>query len=85
MAEPLPVALSMETEAGISNSFPPQDRAEVRALLLEYGTAAAEREVERVRFDILHLAAGELEKVRRLVALAQPRLPRSLERGVHAH
>jgi hypothetical protein len=62
--------LSAETESQVRQHFAPQDHAEVRTLLLQYGTSPWQRETERVRFDILHLAAGRLEAVQSLVNLA---------------
>jgi hypothetical protein len=47
------------------------DRERVRALLAEYGVAAHEREVPRVRLAVLRLSAGQLEHVRELVGLAK--------------
>jgi len=69
MPESLPI--SPEIEEHLTALHRPEDYEAVRAMLLEYGALSYEPEVERVRFDILYLAAGDLVRVRSLVNLAK--------------
>ena len=84
MESPLPgkpVPLSTETEQQIASLHRMEDYDAVRAMLLEVGTKTGQSVVERVRFDILHLAAGDPACVRSLVdvAMQDPRDVMSLE------
>src|ERR1700744_1752103 len=63
--------LSTQTERQLEEGYRAEDVPTLRVLLLEYGTAKWHREVERVRFDVLHLAGGDPDRVRRLVELAK--------------
>lgn len=56
-----------QVERAMQEAFPNADRAEARRILDEYGKAAHEREVDRVRLDILALCQGDLAKLRVLV------------------
>ena len=65
------VPLSEETELQLAASFAPEALPELRSMLLSYGIERWEKESERVRFDILYLAAGDSGRVRKLVTLAK--------------
>jgi hypothetical protein len=69
MPDSLPI--SAEIEEQLVALHRPEDYEAVRAMLLEYGGLSFQREVERVRFDILYVAAGDLAKVRSLVNVAK--------------
>jgi hypothetical protein len=56
--------------AALLADFPEQRRELVRAELNRYGEREYHREVERVRRDVLRLAQGNVEEVRRLVDAA---------------
>ena len=58
-------------EDQVARQFAPAERAEVLTLLRSYGLKAYEREPDRVRWVILALAHGSLERVRDLLATAQ--------------
>lgn len=58
-------------ESQVARQYAPAEQEEVLALLGSYGTRAHEREPDRVRWVILALADGSLERVRYLVSLAQ--------------
>jgi hypothetical protein len=58
-------------ESQIARQFAPAEQAAVLELLRSYGARAHEREPDRVRWVILALAHGSLERVRTLVATAQ--------------
>jgi hypothetical protein len=65
-------AMAIEAvESQVARQFAPAEQAEVLALLGSYGARAHEREPDRVRWVILALASGSLERVRSLVATAQ--------------
>jgi hypothetical protein len=69
MPDSLPISPAIEEQLAALHR--PEDREAVRAMLLEYGELSFQREVERVRFDILHLAAGDLARVRSLINVAK--------------
>jgi hypothetical protein len=65
-------AMAIEAvESQVARQFTPAEQEEVLALLRSYGSKAHEREPERVRWVILALANGSLERVRSLVATAR--------------
>jgi hypothetical protein len=66
-----PVPLSDEIEQLLMGQFRSEDRAEVRRMLLEYGTENRQGGVDRVRYDILHMADGDVARVRAGVDLAK--------------
>ena len=66
-----PIALSEAVRTKLRHSFPPQDHERAETLLLQYGGAPAEPDVERVRLDILDASGSSLEKMRELVTLAK--------------
>jgi hypothetical protein len=55
----------------IEKLFPPENISRVSALLLTYGEAAYEREVDRVRGDILTVSGSDIAKLERMVAMAK--------------
>jgi hypothetical protein len=60
------IALEAEVERKLAAVFvEEQDRAEVRKLLLDYGTQSWQRESERVRLAIIKVSHGSLEELRR--------------------
>jgi hypothetical protein len=65
------VPLSEEIQALVRAQYAPETQATVCADLLGYGVARWEREVDRVRFDVLHLAGGDSARVRKLIDLAK--------------
>lgn len=65
-----PIPLSEETKKQIRTMFVDEHRDEVRLMLLE-DMGCSQSVVERIRFDILHLSAGDPAKVRSLVDLAK--------------
>jgi hypothetical protein len=69
--ESSPIPISPETERQIASTFPPSDYDAVRDILLGYGIERWHREVERVRYDTLFLAEGDLAKARRLIDIAK--------------
>jgi hypothetical protein len=79
MPDSLPISPEIEEQLAALHRL--EDYEAVRAMLLEYGGLSYQREVERVRFDILHVAAGDLTRVRSLVNVANrdPRDVMSLE------
>jgi hypothetical protein len=62
-----PTPLSPQTERLITQTFPKSEHEAIRSILLEYGTEAWHREIERLRFDVLHLAHGDQAKGRTLI------------------
>lgn len=72
---PAVIPLSIETERQIVTLYRIEDQDAVRTMLLEYGVKDWQKGVERIRYDILFLAAGDPAKVRSLVdvALQDPR------------
>ena len=71
MANGPAIPLSDEIQEMVRAQYPPETQAEVCAALLEYGVARWESGADRVRFDVLHLAAGDYARVRRLIGLAK--------------
>jgi len=69
------VSLSSELAGLIRIHFAPEAHASVRETLLSYAASSHDPEVDRVQYDLLHLGAGNPDKVRRLadVALMDPR------------
>lgn len=65
------VPLSEEIQEIVRAQYAPQTRAEVCAALLEYGVERWQSGAERVRFDVLYLAAGEYARLRQLIDLAK--------------
>ena len=63
--------LSEAVRKKLRDSFPPSDYERAEILLLQYGDAPAEREVERIRLEILDASDSSLERMRDLVALAR--------------
>lgn len=55
----------------IQKLFPSEHISKVSALLLTYGEKSHEREVERVRRDILSVSGNDMLKLERMVALAK--------------
>jgi hypothetical protein len=66
-----PIALSNAVRTRLRDRFPPQDQERAETLLLQYGGAPAELQVEQVRLDILDASESSLEKMRDLVTLAK--------------
>jgi hypothetical protein len=64
---PVSSGLSDLVWAKIRDRFPPAEHQRVETLLLQY---AFGREVERVHLDILEICDSDVEKVRKLVELA---------------
>jgi hypothetical protein len=58
-------------ESMVARQFTAAEQAEVLALVRSYGARSHEREPDRVRWVILALANGSLERVRSLVATAR--------------
>jgi len=65
------VPLSKEIEGLIRAQYASDTQATVCAALLQYGMARREQGVDRVRFDVLHLADGDCARVRKLIDLAK--------------
>jgi hypothetical protein len=66
------IPLSQMTEDKLAELYSVDQWEHVRAMLLEYGAHAPNpREPDRVRFDILQLAAGDAGKVHELIELAK--------------
>jgi hypothetical protein len=63
--------LSELVRRAIQAGFSPPDCERVEQLLLRYGENGAEREVERVRLDILEICGSNVNEVERLVNLAK--------------
>lgn len=63
-------SLSDEMEDLISNYFDPQVQSAARAILLFYAATRPEPATERVLFDLVHLSAGNLDKLKHLAELA---------------
>ena len=55
----------------IERDFPADARSEVLAIVDQYGAEPHEREPERVRLAIVHLAAGDREKLQKLLYAAK--------------
>lgn len=62
-------SLSPELEELIRTLFAPEAQSDVRNALLEYG--AGTPEADRLRFDLLHLGAGDVTRVQQLADLAR--------------
>jgi len=71
MADGPAIPLSDEIREMVRAQYLPETQAEVCAALLEYGVARWESEADRVRFDVLYLAAGNYARVRQLIGLAK--------------
>jgi hypothetical protein len=71
LRSPIPIPLSAKTEVQMGALYRVEHHDAVRAMLLEYGVGASQGVVERVRYDILHLAEGDPAKVRSLVDMAK--------------
>jgi hypothetical protein len=69
MADDDLISLSSELEELIRTLYTPEAQSDVRDALLEYG--AGRPEADRVRFDLLHLGAGDVARVQQLAGLAQ--------------
>jgi hypothetical protein len=63
-------SLSSELEELIRIHFDPQARPGVRATLLSYAAARPGPVTDRVQFDLLHLSAGDADRLKRLADLA---------------
>jgi len=63
--------LNPDLLAEIQKLFPPEHISKVSALLLAYGEESYEREVERVRWDILRVSGNDVPKLERMVAMAK--------------
>jgi len=55
----------------VRTQYPPEIQAEVCAALLEFGTTRWNPAADRVRFDVLYLAAGDYARVRQLIDVAK--------------
>lgn len=55
----------------VAHDLPEPDRVPALALIMSYGSAAHEREGPRVRRVLLQSCGGSLDRLRRLVAMAQ--------------
>ena len=75
MANDEGVFLSSEIEELIRIHYAPQAQSAVRAILLSYAVAGRGPVTDRVQFDLLHLGAGDPDRVKRL------RRPRSTGRA----
>ncbi|HZQ69041.1 MAG TPA: hypothetical protein VFA68_11035 [Terriglobales bacterium] len=69
MPEAPPLTSEMLQE--IQRLFPPESIARVSALLLSYGEQNYEREVNRVRWGLLHVSGDDIVKLERMVAMAK--------------
>src|SRR5581483_5076336 len=63
--------LNPDLLAEIQKLFAPEHISRVSALLLSYGGESYEREVERVRWDILRVSGNDLPQLERMVAMAK--------------
>jgi hypothetical protein len=63
-------SLSSELEELIRIHFDPQAQPAVRATLLSYAAARPGPVTDRVQFDLLHLSAGDADRLKRLTDLA---------------
>jgi hypothetical protein len=63
--------LSDELAEMIRTQYPPEAQTEVCATLLEYGVSSWHYEIDRVRFDVLYVSAGDFARVRLLIDLAK--------------
>lgn len=70
MANDEGVFLSSEIEELIRIHYAPQAQSAVRAILLSYAVAGRGPVTDRVQFDLLHLGAGDPDRVKRLADLA---------------
>jgi hypothetical protein len=70
-SEERPMGRVESLEELVAQQFAVAEQAQVLALLLSYGSRPHEREPDRVRWVIVALAHGSLERVRRLLATAQ--------------
>jgi hypothetical protein len=62
-------SLSSELEELIRTHFDPQAQSAVRATLLSYAAARPGPVTDRVQFDLLHLSAGDADRLKRLADL----------------
>ncbi len=57
--------------AALLNAFPESDANELLTVLDEYGTESYEQERERVQLAIILLASGDMDELKRYLAIAK--------------
>jgi hypothetical protein len=74
----MPARLSKKTELHIAALFPPESRAEVSELLLTccgnnlpFCESEDEFQLERIRFAVLKVSGGDLQRLKKAIELAQ--------------
>jgi len=65
------IPLSEEIQEIVRKQHAPEDQANVCAALLEYCLSRSQSGADRVRFDVLYLAAGDYARVRKLIDTAK--------------
>ncbi len=60
-----------QVTAALFNAFPESDANELLTVLDEYGTESYEQERERVQLAIIFLASGDLDELKRYLAIAK--------------
>ena len=70
MNQPVPAVTAQDVERIVARDFRGQDVIEARGALEQYGTQAWHRETVRVRIACLKMADGDLERLRRALAVA---------------
>jgi hypothetical protein len=70
MADDGLVLLSGELEELIGRHFAAEDQPVVRETLRSYGALRPGPVTDRVQFDLLHLCAGDVDRVKRLAKMA---------------
>jgi hypothetical protein len=67
MQQPIPKVTRKQVERIVRRDFSAEHFVEVMAMLDEYGKESYQREVERVQLDILKLASGKMDALRKRI------------------